>query len=128
MRHSFAVAADIRAALRRFEKRTEACCHAHGITADQYVLMVMVKGADGERTTVNELAARLELASNGVAERVTRAAAAGLVFREPNPADARSSLIGLTPEGERRLLATYLDLGEELDVLLELLGRVPGRS
>lgn len=118
---SYLAAARIREALRRFDRRTEAACNAHGLTADQYTVLLMIKGAPSETETSNvgELSQRLQLAHNGVAERLRRAERAGLVARLRSRDDGRVTLVRLTDEGERRLLAAYRDLGPDLDVLLE---------
>jgi DNA-binding MarR family transcriptional regulator len=117
-RRSYAVGAEFRSALRRFDRRTAEICRAHGLTSDQYTLLLMVKGAPEEQASVGELARRLHLAHNGVVERVQRAKEAGLVARSRSDADRRVALVSLTPEGERRLTAAFADLGDEADLLI----------
>ena len=75
----------------------------------------MIKGArDGsERSTVTELARRLQLAQSTVTELVSRAEDAGLVAREQSQADARVAFLRLTPEGEARLSAAFTGLETE---------------
>ena len=101
MRRSYGVGAEFRSALRRFDRRTGEICRAHGLTSDQYTLLLMIKGARGEQASVGELARRLHLAHNGVVERVQRAEDVGLVARSRSHADRRVAVVTLTDEGGR---------------------------
>jgi DNA-binding MarR family transcriptional regulator len=75
----------------------------------------MVKGAaDGsERSTVTELAERMQLAQSTVTELVSRAEEAGLLEREQSQTDARVAHLQLTVEGERRLELAFTGLAAE---------------
>ncbi len=108
-------AAAFRTALRGFLHRSEELAARHGLTPPRQLLLLLIKGApDGsERATVTDLAARMYLARNTVTELAARAEEAGLISRERSPHDARSVLLGVTPEGERRLAATVRDLQSE---------------
>lgn len=125
-RRSYQVGAEFRSALRRFHRRTDEICRAHGLTSEQYTLLLMVRGAvDGSgRSSIRELAERLHVAHNGAVERVQRAEEAGLVRRSRSANDRRVALIGLTDEGERRLAAAFAGLGEESDRLIEYVAGV----
>jgi DNA-binding MarR family transcriptional regulator len=129
-RRSYQAAAAFRAALARFGRRTEEICRRHGLSVDQYTLLLLVKGSeDGrEATTVTRLAERLQLAPNGVTERVGRAEDAGLLVRERSPADARVSLIRLSADGERRLARAFAELGEESDRVFEVAAALERRE
>ena len=83
----------------------------------------MIKGApDGtERTTMTELAERLQLAQNTVTELVARAEVAGLLEREPSQADGRVVYLRLTKEGDRRLAATVSALRADRQHLVDIL-------
>jgi DNA-binding MarR family transcriptional regulator len=97
--------ADFRAALRHFLRGSERAARQAGLTPQRHLLLLMIKGApDGsERSTITELAERLQLAQSTVTELVTRSEAAGLVERRQSADDARVSHLCLTTEGERRL-------------------------
>jgi MarR family 2-MHQ and catechol resistance regulon transcriptional repressor len=87
--------------------------------------------------TPSRLGDRVGLTRGSITSAVDRLAARGLVAREPNATDARSSLVKLTPigatvikaawkahaEAVERLLADAITAEESL-VLLKLLGRV----
>lgn len=117
----YATAAAIRTALSRFQRRTEDLCRPHGLTGDQFTLLLLIAGGEDGRSTVGTLAERLALSHNGVAERVARAVDAGLVERSPSPEDRRVSVLCLTAEGARRLAGAYADLGPESDRLMTAL-------
>src|SRR6059058_1965924 len=84
-------AADFRAALRQFLRRSERVARQAGLTPQRYLLLLMIKGAsDGsEQSTVTALAERLQLAQSTVTELVRRAEEAGLIRREPSRSDGR---------------------------------------
>ena len=119
-------AAEIRAALRSFLRVTEAIVRRHGLTPQRYLLLLMVKGArDGsERSTVSELCERLELAQSTVTELVQRAEDAGLIRRDASERDGRVAHLLLTDAGEARFKAAFVEVREERERLLTLLGHV----
>jgi DNA-binding MarR family transcriptional regulator len=116
-------AAELRAALRRFLRLSEQVARRNRLTPQRYALLLMIKGApDGsERSTVTELAERLQLAQSTVTELVRRAETVGLIAREPSPRDGRVAYLRLTPEAERRLAGAIADLGPERRRLSQLL-------
>ena len=105
-------AATLREGLRRFLRRSEEIAAANDLTPRRHLLLLMIKGApDGsERSTVTELAERMQLAQNTVTDLVARAEATGLLSREISPDDGRIAFLALTPEGERRLAGTVAGL------------------
>jgi len=113
--------AEFRAALRQFLRRSERVARSSGLTPQRYLLLLMIKGAvDGsERSTVTELAKRLQLAQSTVTELVRRAEEAGLVAREQSATDGRVAHLHLTDEGERRLMAAFTELDTERAQLRE---------
>lgn len=119
-------AAELRAALRSFMRRSEQIARKHRLTPQRYALLLMIKGApDGtERATVTE-PRRLQLAQSTVTELVGRAEAVGLIEREPSAKDGRVAYLRLTPEAERRLAGAVSDLGTERRQLAQLLGVRP---
>ncbi len=86
-------------------RKTEQTARRSGLTPQRHLLLLMIKGApDGtERSTVTELAERLQLAQSTVTELVRRAEDAGLIEREQSSSDGRVVYLRLTKEGERRL-------------------------
>jgi DNA-binding MarR family transcriptional regulator len=113
--------AEFRAALRRFLRTTERNARSAGLTPQRYLLLLMIKGAaDGsERSTVTELAERLQLAQSTVTELVSRAEENGLIERERSAADGRIAYLRLSGEGERRLAESFTSNESERRALRE---------
>jgi DNA-binding MarR family transcriptional regulator len=118
--------ANLRVALRAFERGTERAARNHGLTPQWYLLLLLVKGSEGgdERATVSELARRLHLAQSSVTELVNRVERAGLVRRTPSTMDARVAHIALTEEGEERFAASFRALADERRALREAIERI----
>src|SRR5579864_3445105 len=118
--------ADFRSALRRFLRRSELIADSCGLTPQRYLLLLMIKGApDGSgRSTVTELADRLQLAQSTVTELVARSVDAGLLEREGSTSDGRVTYLQLTGEGERRLACSFSGLETERDALYEAVGNL----
>ena len=116
--------AEFRSALRKFLRRSELIADGCGLTPQRYLLLLMIKGApDGSgRSTVTELADRLQLAQSTVTELVARSVDAGLIMREGSSSDGRVTFLRLTPEGERRLACSFTGLEAERNALYEAIG------
>jgi DNA-binding MarR family transcriptional regulator len=121
--------AEFRAALRRFLRTTERNARAAGLTPQRYLLLLMIKGAaDGsERSTVTELAERLQLAQSTVTELVSRAEENGLIERERSVSDGRIAYLRLSLEGERRLGLSFTSNESERQALLDAFAHLEGR-
>jgi DNA-binding MarR family transcriptional regulator len=122
----YRVIAQLRATLRSFSRRSERIAREEGLTPRQYLLLLMIKGADDgmQRSTVTELAQRLQLTQSTVTELVRRAEDAGLVEREPSADDARVTWLRLTDEGDKRLARVVARNGPERRRLRELLAEL----
>jgi len=70
----------------------------HGLTIARYDVLANLETAGG-RLGLTDLAAAIVLSPSGLSKLLDRMAAAGLVQREPDPADARSSFAQITPRG-----------------------------
>lgn len=100
--------AELRHALRRFARQTELEARQRGVSPQQYLLMLAIKGFPGrDRANITELAERLQVRHNAVIGLVNRAESHGLVARiqDADRADRRVVLVKLTPGGERLLQA-----------------------
>ena len=80
----------------------------HGFGVDAYGVLVTLVGADGCVLTIGDLGERRNLSPSGISRSVDRLAKIGLVERRSNPADGRSLLVGLTPDGLTRLRAAQV--------------------
>lgn len=115
-------AAELRAALRQFLRRSEEIARRHQLTPRQYLLLLMIKSREDspEHATITDLVERLALTQSTVTELVQRAAEAGLVARRPSPSDGRVTYLSLSPVGAERLRAAFDELGPEREQLLAM--------
>jgi DNA-binding MarR family transcriptional regulator len=119
----FREAAALRGALRKFLRASERIAREEGLTPSRYLLLLMIKTTSAGRSTVTELAERMQLTQSTITELVTRAEAAGLVRREQSVEDARVFWLHLMAEGEVRLARVVARNGPERNRLLELIHR-----
>ena len=105
---------------RELEVRLERVYREHGLESGWHdVLATLRRNGPPYRLRPTEFVDQLMLTSSGTTKRLDRLEQAGLITREPDPADRRGTLITLTPKGlelidsvteahldnERRLLA-----------------------
>lgn len=98
--------AEVRHALRRLARYTELESRRLGMSPQQYLLLLAIKGYPGrDKANITELAERLQVRHNAVIGLVNRAEENGLVRREPDPQglDRRVVYVLLTPKGEHLL-------------------------
>ena len=109
----------------------------HGLPLAWYDVLLVLNSAPGRRLRMTELGASAVLSRERISRVVGELEGAGLVSREPNPEDRRSSYAVLTDEGRKRLRAAaptylagieehytqYLD-AREVRVLTRALGKV----
>ena len=84
---------------------------AHGLPLSWYDVLLGLNAAPDRRLRMTELAGTAVLSRERISRVVGELEVAGLVRRESNPDDKRSSFAVLTPEGRRRLRSaapTYL--------------------
>lgn len=82
-----------------------------GLPLSWYDALLELNDAPGRKLRMTELGQRVVLSRERVSRVVGELERAGLVRREPNPDDGRSSFAAITPEGRARLRAaapTYL--------------------
>jgi DNA-binding MarR family transcriptional regulator len=112
-KQDFEALARFRFGIRRYLRFSEETVRSHGLTPQQYQLLLALKGFPGrDWATVRELAERLQLRHHSVVELVNRAQTQGLVGRVPHPGDARAVQVVLTEDGEQilgRLSALHRD-------------------
>ena len=117
----FREAAELRAALRKFLRASERVAREEGLTPSRFMLLLMIKTTEAGRSTVTELAERMQLTQSTVTELVTRAESAGLVSRSQSEDDARVFWLELTPEGHQRLARAVARNGSERHRLIAML-------
>jgi DNA-binding MarR family transcriptional regulator len=123
-KQDFEALARFRFGIRRYLRFSEETVRSHGLTPQQYQLLLALKGFPGrDWATVRELADRLQLRHHSVVELVNRAQGQELVERVPHPDDARAVRVQLTPDGEQilaRLSALHRDELRRMDATLAL--------
>ncbi|MCW2901480.1 MAG: Transcriptional regulator, MarR family [Streptosporangiaceae bacterium] len=123
-KEDFEALARFRFGIRRYLRFSEETVRRHGVTPQQYQLLLALKGFPGrDWAVVRELADRLQLRHHTVVELVNRAQGEGLVARTPDPDDSRAVRVLLTDEGERilgRLSALHRDELRRMNTALTL--------
>ncbi len=82
-----------------------------GLPISWYDVLLVLNAAPGRRLRMSELGQQAVLSREQVSRVTTELERAGLVERQPNPDDKRSSFAMITPDGRTRLRAaapTYL--------------------
>jgi DNA-binding MarR family transcriptional regulator len=123
-KEDFEALARFRFGIRSYLRFSEETVRRHGVTPQQYQLMLALKGFPGrDWAVVRELADRLQLRHHSVVELVDRAQRQGLVQRTTDPDDARAVRVLLTEAGEQllgRLSALHRDELRRMDDVLTL--------
>jgi len=122
MTSQYRAAAEFRAELRRFLRRSEDVARRSGITPNQYVLLLQIAGSDDGTRTVTQLVQQLQLTQSAVTELVQRAEQAALLQRSASTTDGRVVHLSLTELGAQRLEAVHAALGPERSHLRRLIG------
>lgn len=122
---------------RKLYAELDAGLKPHGLSGDDYAVLVALSEAPDERLRMSDLADRAAQSRSRLSHHVARLEARGLVQRTVCPEDRRGQFASMTPEG-RRLLeaaaphhvagvrATFLDhlLPGELETLARVFGRL----
>lgn len=98
--------ANFRYALRRLARQTELEAREVGLSPQQYLLLLNIKGFPGRNwANITELAERMQVRHNAVIGLVNRAEERGLVTRQQDPdaSDRRVVQIHITDAGETLL-------------------------
>jgi DNA-binding MarR family transcriptional regulator len=120
----FEALAQFRFGIRSYLRFSEETVRRHGITPQQYQLMLALKGFPGrDWAVVRELADRLQLRHHSVVELINRAQREGLVERCADPEDGRAVRVQLTNQGESvlgRLSGLHRDQLRRMNTILAL--------
>ncbi|MBS0263908.1 MAG: MarR family transcriptional regulator [Planctomycetes bacterium] len=124
----------LRAAYLALHRRSDAQFAAHGVTADQFVLLATL--ARGQALTQRELAVRMSSDPSTVRAMLVLLEQRGYVKRETHPTDARARTVALSAAGKRKFKqlwtagdAIRLQMAEalsadEAQILVGLLSRI----
>ncbi|KAF3998058.1 MarR family winged helix-turn-helix transcriptional regulator [Glaciimonas immobilis] len=124
-KQDFEALSTFRYQLRKFLRFSEEAAQNNGVTPQQYLLLLHVKGSPGrEWATIGELAERLQSQHHSVVALVSRCEKLLLVKRRASEIDRRQVNVYLLPAGER-CLATLAGLHHnELNTLSDTF-RIP---
>ncbi|HWX01580.1 MarR family winged helix-turn-helix transcriptional regulator [Collimonas sp.] len=124
-KQDFEALSSFRYQLRKFLRFSEEAAQAEGVTPQQYLLLLHVKGSPGRNwASIGELAERLQSQHHSVVALVSRCEKLQLVQRRSSDTDRRQVNIHLLPDGER-CLAKLAELHHaELNTLSDIF-RIP---
>ena len=128
------IAMSLRAAYLALHRRAEAHFARFGVTADQFVLLSLLR--DNHAVTQRDLVRRASSDPNTVGAMLALLEGRGLVARDRHPTDGRARSVSLTRKGRRvyerlwerngafreRLGAAFRD--DEAEALISFLGRI----
>ncbi|WP_039961412.1 MarR family winged helix-turn-helix transcriptional regulator [Rhodopirellula europaea] len=125
----------LRAAYMALHRSTDARFAPHGVTADQFVLLLALN--ESSTLTQRELADRIASDPSTVRAMLVLLEKKGFVRRVAHPTDSRAKSVKLTPNGKRKLRKLW-EVGQsirdemyqsmttkEADILIRLLRRIP---
>ncbi|HLJ68098.1 MAG TPA: MarR family transcriptional regulator [Chloroflexota bacterium] len=96
--------ADFRCALRKFLRFAEERARVHGITPQQHLMLLVVRGHRSyPGVTIGQVAEGLQIRHHAASLLIDRGVRRGLLIREEDPNDRRRALLTLTEEGQRIL-------------------------
>ncbi|GAB7070990.1 MarR family transcriptional regulator [Mycobacterium hodleri] len=108
-----------------------------GLSGADYEVLAVLSALDGDRMSARDLGNALDWEKSRVSHQVRRMQSDGLIRREPNPGDARSTMVCLLPAGRAAIekaapghvadvRRNFLDLmtPAELDILTALHERI----
>jgi len=104
------------------EPELERVFSGHGLTGGEFDVLAALRRSGGRyRLTPTELSNALMVTSGGMTKRLATLERRGLIRRDPDPSDRRSTAVTLTAEG-KRLVETILPehVANERRVLAEL--------
>ena len=120
---------EFRRQLAGFLRRRRQAAEAVGLEAQQYELLLAIKGLpQGKQPTIKQIAEQLQIQHHSAVELASRLAKRGLLRRDRSPADRRSVLLSITKPGEKLVdeivQFSFVQLQEEAPALLKSLGKI----
>src|SRR3954454_20971224 len=94
---------DVVRAAAHLEPELEEALNEHGLTRASYLVLLALRGADGQRLTQRDLMASVRRTSGTLSVRLARLERAGYVERERDPDDRRGAIVTLTDRGRARV-------------------------
>jgi len=121
-KEEYVALASFRRALRKYLRYVEEGAREVGLTPQQYLVLLSIKGhPDRDWMSIGELAGALQLKHHAIVGLVDRCQTGGLVARDTDPKDRRVVRVSLTQSGDQAL---ELLAAKNLDQLRALRGLV----
>jgi DNA-binding MarR family transcriptional regulator len=96
--------AAFRHALRRFLRFSEEQARVHGITPQQHIALLSIRGQKAyPRVTVGDVAEAMQMRHHSASLLIDRCVKRGLLDRQEDPDDRRRVMLSLTDEGQQVL-------------------------
>ena len=122
----YQILADFRCALREFLAFSEEQARAAGITPQQHMLLLIVRGHRAyPKVSIGDIAQALRISHHGASLLVDRGVRRGLLTRREDPSDRRRALISLSAAGQNLLAEITLANWRELHTLENELFETP---
>lgn len=120
---------EFRYQLAAFLRRRRQAAEAIGLEAQQYELLLAIKGLpSGKQPTIKQLADQLQIQHHSAVELASRLAKRGLVRRDRSAQDRRSVFLSVTKAGEKLVdqvvQFSFQQLEDEAPALLKALGKI----
>jgi DNA-binding MarR family transcriptional regulator len=96
--------AAFRHALRKFLRFSEEQARMHGITPQQHIALLSIRGQQSyPRVTVGDVAEAMQMRHHSASLLVDRCVKRGLLYRQEDPQDRRRVMLSLTDAGQQLL-------------------------
>lgn len=116
----------MRAAVREFKHRSESIIRSHGLTLEQYQLLLLLRVQPKEQATIGSLHRELHRGQSVITQLARRMENRGLITRELSRQDARIRYLKLTKRDADRLTNAVAALQEQRSRLLTMIKDLDG--
>jgi DNA-binding MarR family transcriptional regulator len=128
-RSQYQTLAEFRHQLAGFLRRRRQAAEAVGLEAQQYELLLAIKGLpEGKQPTIKQLAEQLQIQHHSAVELASRLAKRGLLRRDRSAEDRRAVFVSATKAGEKLVdqvvQYSFQQLEDEAPALLRTLGKI----
>jgi DNA-binding MarR family transcriptional regulator len=102
--NAYQIQASFRSSLRRFLRFSEEEARKHGITPQQHLALLSIRGQPSyPRVAVGRVAEAMQIRHHSASLLVDRCVKRGLLYRQEDPDDRRRVMLSLTDDGQQVL-------------------------
>ena len=105
--------------------------HAEGLTRSEYGLVTFMRvtiSEEKQMLSASEITSMMQISPAAGTHLFNPLENAGYIYRQPDPNDRRVTLIGLTPKGFELTNELMVDIQDQLNGLIDLLGEEDTKS